>query len=254
MATYVQTAAQLFSGGTKLTCFTNSMALDLTADPVEMTTYCSSGAREHRQGMKSWQLQASGYADYAASTAETTAIPTGEEVVPANLGAIRALTVCPLSGTEGTAAYVAGGFMSSMVPIGGAVGEMAPYSFTAVPTARQFGHRMARGLLEANRTVTTSSNTTGSNTLGAVSATQYICANLHVFTLTSGASLTVIVESDDNSGFTTPTTRLSFTAASTRSGEYKEAAGAITDTYWRAKWTISGSTPSVAFACAIGIR
>ena len=69
----------------------------------------------------------------------------------------------------------------------------------------------------------------------------------------AGATLNMSVQSDDNSGFTTATTRLTFTAATTRSGEYKSAAGPITDTYWRLSYSVSGTTPSVAFAVAIGI-
>ncbi len=254
MAVQVQTAQQLFVQGVKLTCFTNALSLELSADQVEQTNYCSAGAREYVQGLKSFTLQASGFADYAASTAESTAIPPGEEIVPANLGRASAISVCPVSGTEGTAAYVFGGVYSTMVPIGGAVGEMAPYSVTAMPTMRQFGHRMARGLLEANRTVTATGNTTGANTLGALSATQRLGANLHVFTLSgTSPSIAVKVQSDDNSGFTTPIDRITFTTATTRTGEYKDVAGAVTDTYWRASWTVTGTTPSIAFAVTMGV-
>ena len=253
MSTQVQTAQQIYSDGTDLTCYTNTMTLELSADPVEFTTYCSAGAREFRQGLKSFNLNAAGFLDFAASTAHTTEIVPGEEIVPANLGSNQALTVCPVSSTEGSAAYIFGGIYTALTPMSGAVGDAAAYNLTAMPTSRGFGHRMGRGILEAKRTATSSTNTTGSNTLGAVATGSELVGNLHVLTLTSGASLTVIVQSDDNSGFTSPTTRLSFTAATTRSGEYKSTAGPITDTYYRVGWTIAGSTPSVAFACAIGI-
>lgn len=253
MATQVQTAQQIYSGGADLTCFTNALTLDLMADTVEATTYCSGGAREYRQGLRTFSLNAAGFMDYAASTAHTTGIPSGEDNVPDNLGVERALTVCPVDGTEGSPAYIFGGIYTNLMLVGGAVGDMAPYNLSASAPASGSGHTMGRGILEANRTVTTSTATTGSNTLGAVATGRKIVGNLHVFTLTSGASLTVIVQSDDNSGFTSPTTRLSFTAATTRTGEFKTADGPITDDYWRVSWTIAGTTPSVAFACAIGI-
>lgn len=255
MATFVQTAAQLFSGGVKLTCYTDQLGLDMTADPVEFTNYCSTGAREYRQGLRTWGVNATGFADFAAVGATTGGLVPGEELIPANLGATTNITVCPLAGTEGSVAYLADGAYASMMPVGGTVGEAARYSFTAVPATLADGHKLVRGLLEANRTVTSSTSTTGSNTLGAVASGQRLSASLHVFTL-SGTSptLDVKVQSDDNSGFSSATDRITFSQASTRSGQFAYVAGPITDTYWRVTWTIGGSsTPTVAFAVAIGI-
>mgnify|MGYP000879394114 CR=1 FL=1 len=255
MATFVQTATQLFSGGTKLTCFTDQLGLEMSADPVEFTNYCSSGAREYRQGLRTWAVNATGFADFAAVGATTGGLVPGEEIAPANLGATTNLTICPVDGSEGAVAYLADGAYASMMPVGGAVGDPGRYNFSAVPATLADGHKLVRGLLEANRTVTSSSNTTGSNTLGAVSASQRLSASLHVFTL-SGTSptLTVKVQSDDNSGFTTPTDRITFSAATTRSGQFSYINGAVTDTYWRVSWAIGGTgTPTVAFAVALGI-
>jgi len=255
MATFVQTATQLFSGGTKLTCFTDQVGLEMMADPVEFSNYCSGGTREYRQGLRTWGVNATGFADFAAVGATTGGVVPGEDIIPANLGATTNLTVCPVDGTEGAVAYLADGAYASMLPVGGTVGEAARYSFTAVPATLADGHKLVRGILEANRTVTTSSNTTGSNTLGAISASQRLSASLHVFTL-SGTSptLDVKVQSDDNSGFTTPTDRITFAQATTRSGQFSYINGAVTDTYWRVIWTIGGSaTPTVAFAVSLGI-
>lgn len=254
MAVQVQSAQELFVQGVRLTCFTSDLSLEMNADAVEQTTYCSSGAREFRQGLKTFTLMASGFADYAASTAESTAIPPGEEIIPANLGGARAFSVCPINSTEGSPAYVFGGVYSEMVPLGGAVGDMAPYSVTAIGTMRGFGHRMMRGIVEANRTVTSSSNTTGSNTLGALSATQRLGASLHVLTLSgTSPSIAVKIQSDDNSGFTSATDRITFTTATTRTGEFKDVAGAVTDSYWRVAYTVTGTTPSILFVVTMGI-
>jgi hypothetical protein len=255
MASFVQTATQLFSGGSKLTCYTDQISLEMMADPVEFSNYCSAGSREYRQGLRTWNANASGFLDFAAVGATTGGLVPGEEIIPANLGATTNLTVCPVGGTEGAVAYLADGAYASMLPVGGAVGDAARYSFSAVPATLADGHKLVRGRLEANRTVTSSSNTTGSNTLGALSASQGLSASLHVFTL-SGTSptLTVKVQSDDNSGFSSATDRITFSTASTRSGQFAYINGAVTDTYWRVSWTIGGSaTPTVAFAVSLGI-
>jgi len=255
MATFVQTATQLFSGGTKLTCYTDQLALEMSADAVEFTNYCSAGAREYRQGLKTWQVTANGFADFAAVGATTGGLVPGEEIVPANMaGMTTNLTICPVDGSEGAVAYLAAGAYSQMMLLGGAVGDPGRYSFTAVPATLADGHKLIRGRLEANRTVTTSTSTTGTQ-LGAVAAGQRIAASLHVVTLAgTSPTLDVKVQSDDNSSFTSATDRITFTQATTRSGQFAYVDGAIADDYWRVTWTIGGTgTPTVAFAVAIGI-
>lgn len=255
MATFVQTGAQLFSGGIKLSCFTDQLSLEMNADPVEFTTYCSTGAREYRQGLRTWQVSAQGFADFAAVGATTGGLVPGEEIVPANMaGTTTNLTVCPVDGTEGAVAYLAAGAYSQMNLLGGAVGDPGRYGFTAVPATLADGHKMVRGRLEANRTVTSSTSTTGTQ-FGAVASGQRLAASLHVFTL-SGTSptLAVKVQSDDNSGFSSATDRITFSTASTRSGQFSYIDGPVTDDYWRVTWTIGGTgTPTVAFAVAFGI-
>ena len=66
-------------------------------------------------------------------------------------------------------------------------------------------------------------------------------------------TITARIESDDNSGFTSATTRATFTAATAISGETIRALGAFTDTWWRAAWTISGSSPSFLAMISMGI-
>jgi hypothetical protein len=253
MATFVQTAAQLFSGGTKLTCYSDSIGLELTADAVEFTTYCSNGIREYRQGLKSWTATGEGFHDFAAGSTVADPLVPGEEFTPTALTTGTNLTVCPVDGTEGAVTYLAEAAYTSLSPlVGGAVGEAAKYGFTAMPYGS--GRRMLRGVLEANRTVTSSSSTTGSNTLGAVATGARVGASLHVLSLAgTSPSITVKIQSDDNSGFSSPTDRITFAAATTRSGQFGVLAGPVTDTYWRATYTVSGTGPSIAFAVSIGI-
>ena len=253
MATYVATAHKLFMGGLDVSCFSDSFNLDLTADPVECTTFCSAGCREYKQGLRSWASAFDGYVDFNAAANTASPLVPGEVIVPANQGSQFNATWAPV-GTEGTWCYLSDGVLGTLTPLGGAVGEMALFHGELMPADRTVGHRMVHGIIEANRTVTATSSTTGANTLGAVSATQSVWASLHVFTLSGTTpSITVKVQSDDNSGFSSPTDRITFTAATTRSGQWGSAAGAITDTYWRVNYTVSGTTPSIVFAVSIGI-
>ena len=108
---------------------------------------------------------------------------------------------------------------------------------------------LTRGIIEFNSSATSSSTTTGSQ-LGAVSAAQRIVANLHVTTAV-GSALDVIVQSDDNSGFTSPTNRITFSQATGITSQHLSLAGAVTDDYWRLSYTIAGG--SFTFAVALGI-
>lgn len=88
---------------------------------------------------------------------------------------------------------------------------------------------------------------------GAIASYQRLIAALHVTAVSGGTpNLVVTIESDDNAGFSSPTTQLTFTAATAKTSEVKVASGPITDTYWRAKWTISGSTPSFTIGLLVG--
>lgn len=100
-----------------------------------------------------------------------------------------------------------------------------------------------------------SRSTTGNGTafqLGAVAAGKSLYAALHVFTAT-GTTLDVKVQSDDNSGMSSATDRITFTqVATTPTSLFSSVAGSITDDYWRIVYTISGTGPYV-LAVAAGI-
>ena len=63
------------------------------------------------------------------------------------------------------------------------------------------------------------------------------------------------IESDDAAEFTTPVTRATFDPATAAGGQVLRTDGlAITDTYYRVAWDITGTTPSFMFALSLGIR
>lgn len=94
--------------------------------------------------------------------------------------------------------------------------------------------------------------------LGAVSDEQSVYAVLQVLAASgSSPTLDVVIESDDNSGMTTPVQRLAFTQAIGVGAEWVElsgALGAITDDWWRATFTIAGGTPSFDVIVGVGIK
>lgn len=94
--------------------------------------------------------------------------------------------------------------------------------------------------------LTSTANSTGQNsgTVGALSAAQKMVVVLRVLASsgTGNQTLNVVIQSDDGSGFGSPTTRGTFAEKTTSAAEEKiEVSGAVTDTYWRVTMTVAGS-------------
>lgn len=95
--------------------------------------------------------------------------------------------------------------------------------------------------------------------LGAVAAGSTLYAALHVLSVSGGTSpnLDVTIVSDDDGTFdSASTTRITFNQFNAAGSQFASVAGAITDTHYRAEWTISddsGGSPTFAFVVVIGI-
>lgn len=105
----------------------------------------------------------------------------------------------------------------------------------------------ARGVVLTNETAISSTNTSAKFELPAVAADETIVAIVRMRVAPGGSGsndLDITIESDGDSGAGGETTRLTFTTLDETSGttfEVQEAAGAITDTFWRAVATYSGA-------------
>jgi hypothetical protein len=154
------------------------------------------------------------------------------------------LTVAPpgapgSAGADGNLAYTIRGAQFSF-NVSGAHGEILPFTFRSL--LRQ-GSVYRQTILLPKATYSSTTTGTGRQ-LGAVLVTQKLVTSLHVFAVTGG-TWTLTIESDDNSGFTTPTVRQTFTAATAITRQTIETNGAITDDWWRAVLTKSGGTSAV---------
>jgi hypothetical protein len=158
-------------------------------------------------------------------------------------------TVCPVGDSDLGLAYTMQAAHMSY-NIGASHGQSLPFKLGMSPARVTEDARLVRGqilLPKATRTDTTNGSAIQ---LGALSASQRIIAVLHVFAETGGGTWTLTIESDDNSDFSSATTRITFTGATGVTRECKQLDGAVTDDYWRAVLTKSGGTNCVAFAMA----
>ncbi|WP_329187045.1 hypothetical protein [Actinacidiphila glaucinigra] len=238
----VLTDVRLFAGGADLSGASNKAELSAEFEEKDSTNYRSGGYKEVVAGLASSSISGEGF--WEAGDPSLV-----DDASWAMLGNRTAWTICPGDAVVGALAYTTHALHSSYQFLG-EVGDIAPW------TAKVSGSwPVARG--QVAHPPGTARTTTGTGTgvqLAAVPAGQRMYAALHVLSVSGTTpSITVRVESAPTNAFSSPTTRLTFTAANARGGEIlRTAPGAITDTWWRVAWTISGTTPSFLFAAAVG--
>lgn len=241
MSKLVLTDQKLLVAGYDFTSSINAINLDFSAEPKESTTMGKT-SRTYLGGLKAVQLQAAGFFD---------ATPVDKPIFD-RIGS----DGLPLSVVMGTSVGSVAYFFKAMAgeySFGETIGEINKFNLGAGASEGP----LVRGKLLNNSTVTATANGTGNQT-GAVSATQYAYAAIHV-TASSGSgnqTLNAIITSDDNGSFTSETTRFTFTQLTTAVGsQFMSLAGPITDDYWRAKFTVGGTgSPSFDVIVVLGVQ
>lgn len=247
MAKDILRNVRIFVGGVDLTSYSNKIEVAAEVEEKAVTNFGSVDLvtgqiwQELLGGVAAWKLGAGGQWQAGDPTMVDDQMWDGLEDVSGWTASV--------AGTVGAAAYV-GKALESSYQLGGAHGDVAPWTGAASGTGA-----LGRGqILHPPGTARTATGNGTACLVGAIPTDWTAVANLHVLSLSGTATptITVKIQSDDNSGFTSPTDRITFTAATAVGGESLTLAGPITDTYWRAIWTISGTTPSFLFAVSLG--
>ncbi len=244
MSKFVLTDVRLFAVGADLTGHSNKVEISAEVEDKDVTNYESQGWTELLGGLATAEISGGGQWE-AGDPGQV------DDASWSQLGGLGAWTVGPDGAAVGDLAYFTNALRSEYT-LGDAVGEVAPWEGMAKsswPLVRgQIAHPPGTA-----RTATGSG--TGLN-LGAVAAGQRLYAALHVLSVSGTTpSITVTVESDADNTFASPTTQLTFDAATAVGGQIMRTDGtAITDTWYRAAWTITGTTPSFLFLTALGIH
>lgn len=240
MSTFVLTNATTYVAGYDFTGDSNELSLSIEMDEQDTTVFGSS-FRSRVGGVRDASLSLSGFWQSDTTDAVDPQIFSTQTTMD------HVVTVSP-TGTAAEAAYImqGGKFGYDLL---GAHGEVAPFSLEMPGSSAQ---GVVRGQLAKAKGNVSATGALGSGVnLGAVSATQYLYASFHVFS--AGTTITVKIESDDNSNFTSATDRITFSAITTTGGTWAtRLAGAITDTYYR--FNVTAITGTFSVAGAIGIR
>ncbi len=240
MAKYVFTDGKLFLGGYDLSSHTNSVTLDITAEELDATTINSGGFRELLGGLKDSSLNVDGFFE--------AGVEKPDALLSASVGNEIIVSVVPDAGVGNTAYFLKSKLFSYNIL--GSVGDIAPFTLSKSNST----DAVVRGTIQLDGDITATGNSAGVQ-LGAVGATENLYAVVHCYGVsgTSTPTITFKLQSDDNSDFTSPTDRATFTSITAINSEIKKVAGAITDTHFRLNYTVSGTNPSLSIHAAIGI-
>jgi hypothetical protein len=244
MSKFVLTDVRLFTGGADLTGNSNKVEISSEVEDKETTNYASQGWKEVLGGLASAEIAGEGQWE-AGDPGKV------DDAAWVQLGGAGPWSVGPQGAAVGSLAYFTNALRCDY-KLGDAVGEVAPWASTGKsswPLVRgQFAHPPG--------TVRTATGTGTALNLGAVPSGKRLYAALHVLSVagTATPTITARVESDDSAGFASPATVLTFAAATTSGGQVLRTAGtAITDSFFRLAWTITGTGPSFMFASTVGI-
>jgi len=238
----VLTDTKIYYSSLDASGYSNHLETATSVDDEEVTTFSSGGYKARVGGV------------FDTTTTATMFWQAGDlsqpdDVLFNNLGtSTQPLSLIPTGGVVGDLAYLTKVLDSSIKP-------GADHGKVLTTDANWLGEQpMARGqVFHPNGTARTATGNGTGIQLGAVSATQRFYSNLHVLGYTDG-SMTVKIQSSVDNTFASPTDRIIFTASTALSGQSSNVLGAVTDTWWRATWTISGgSTHSFLFAVTCGI-
>ncbi len=230
MSTFVQTDVGTMMGEFNISGDHNAVGLDITVDTGDDTRYGHT-ARAMKPLMSSWVAAGEGVQDYAAAGLDVVAAP-----LIATAGTLITLAPEGTGLTDGNLAYSGPSVMAEYVPIQDEVGVLQSFRWRAEGDDKG---GIVRGTIMLNAQPGSSGNGTARQ-LGAVSATQSVYLALHF--IAASASITVTLDSDDNSGMSSATTQITAAAQSAPGTQFLSSAGAVTDDYWRVDFTTGGGT------------
>lgn len=239
MSAEILTQAALWIAQYDVRSSMNSIGLQSDYETKDCTCF-GQGARSYALGLPRTAFSAAGYPTSDAVDKAFFDL-AGQTELPITIGKERA---------EGAVAYV-GKILDAKYSSNFSVSEVRAFDTSGELSSRSFG----RGRILTIAAGAAMTATGAGLQLRGISATRKAFAVLHV-TAASGTSptLDVVIESDDNSGFTSATTRATFAQLAAVGSQMVDINGAITDDHWRAKYTIGGTTPSFDFAVSLGFE
>ncbi len=244
MGTFAATGYTTWFGGYDMTTDLSELKLDLDLDALEDSRFGQTG-KTRAAGLEDVKTALTGYFEAGVGKVDPEVFTgLGSTMQPVSHSA---------DGAESSVAY----FYQSKkyaYTLGGKVGELLPFKLDAqgvrgngTLSAGAIRGRVAKAKADVSATGATG---TGQQ-LGAVASGQYLYAVLHTFAV--GTTITVVLESDDDAGFASATTRATLGPITTVGGTWAtRVAGPITDDWFR--FRISAITGTHTIAGVVGVK
>lgn len=241
MATEVLTDCKIYFEELDLSGAENTIALEHEGEALDDTVFGDT-TRSAIGGLLSLGCVGSGFVDLTDDGIDERIF--GE----VNLNG-EVMSLVPEGESEGNVGYMFEPILNRY-DYSGEIGQL--FAFELEATNR--GAKLIRSTVLGQELAAAASSQSTARQLGAAAAGQVVYAGLHVLSVSgSSPTLDVVLRSDDNSGMTTPTSRITFTQVTTEISEFLSVAGAITDDWWDIDFTIGGSTPVFRFVVLVGI-
>lgn len=238
MAIFTLTDCLVLHGGTSMTGDSTTLSGDRGADIHDITPMgATSRTKKGALRQSSWSV--SGHFNNANWSG-----PHGSVAAAA-----APMTVVPAGNTAGNDAMLVETVVG-LYKIGAAVGEVLPFEFTAEGLDPMVG-----GYLFEQTTKSAAATTyTAGVELGALTAGHIICAAAHV-TAIAGTLPTIdfTIQSDADNNWASPEDRQALTQMVAVGGQWKEYSTAQTDTWWRFKVVVDGTTPVISYTVSMGL-
>lgn len=238
MAAFVETSASIWVDAIDLTALSTQYNIDMEVDVLDATTFGSGGSRARLPGLRDAKAEVTGFWDASADAVLFGSV----------LGSASKVVTLAEGSAEGSSAFILQGVEGDYSQFG-KIGDVAPFKASLAGSG---AYGVPRGKVALASTSITTTGAKGSAVyLGAVPANKYLYASVHCFT--AGTTVTIKVQSDDNSGFTTPTDCVTLSAITAVGGTWMtRLAGPLTDTYFRINVSAITGTFQLASAIAIG--
>lgn len=238
---------RLFTGGVDFTGESNKVEFAGEVQEIETTTFGSYDAPTD----KVWQELMGGEFKGSMSASGFIDTSSGVDAQTYNrLGFNDAWTCCPQGVAVGDLALFADAVELSKSSFGDRM-KAYPWSAKWSSTAA-----MVRGpVAHPPGTARTATGTGTAVQHIACPAGGKLRAAAHVLSVagTATPTITLKVQSSVDNTFAAPTDRITFDPATAVGGPVKDVFGPITDTWYRAQWTITGTTPSFLFLLSFGV-
>lgn len=234
---------RLYLAGYDLSGDMNQMKVGYKAEVKEVTTFVPAGmplAKRKVSGLTDTVMQHAGL--YQAG------LELIDDILWSKFALVdEVMSVYPETGAEGEVGYAARVIEAEYAP-GAKIGDVLSFNVTA-----EGDGILLRPTLISAAQLSVSGVGTAFN-LGAVAGGKSLYPVMHVLAVEgTSPTLDLVIESDDAGAFASPITRASFAQAAGRGAQWLgPIAGDITDTWWRARWTIGG-TNSPKFLVAVGL-